>query len=313
MKAVVCTKYGPPEVLQLQERRKPVPKRKEVCIKIRATAVTASDLYIRGAQLPLRFQLPMRLALGWSRPRTAIIGMVLAGEIESVGADIKRFKPGDRVYGVTGLGMGAYAQYACVQETDSMRGCLALMPSSIGYEEATAAAYGGLLALQRIEEGAVRRGQKVLVYGASGTSGTLAVQLAKHCGAEVTAVCSGRNAAFIQALGADRVIDYAADDAAQRLERYDVMLDAAGRAKSSPVKEQARRSLVPGGKYVSIDDGKLELKASRLDKLRELIDGGHLKPVVDCVYPLERIAEAHHYVEQGRKRGGVAVTVEHDD
>ena len=190
MKAIECTKYGPPEVLQIKEVKKPTPRHNEVCIKIYATAVTASDIFIRGSQLPIQFWIPMRLFIGLTKPRKSIIGLVLSGEIESVGKDIKRFKKGDQVYGLTGFGLGAYAEYKCMLETDSTYGCLALKPANITYEEATAAAYGGLLALQFIEKGNIQSGQKVLIYGASGTSGTIAVQLAKYFGAEVTGVCS---------------------------------------------------------------------------------------------------------------------------
>ncbi|QJD85994.1 NAD(P)-dependent alcohol dehydrogenase [Cohnella herbarum] len=313
MKAVVCTKYGPPEVLRLEEVNKPSPQHDEVCIKIYATAVTASDIYIRGSQLPLRFWLPMRLFLGLTKPRKSILGMVLAGEIESIGKDIKRFKPGDQVYGVTGFGLGAYAQYKCMRETDSMHGCLSLKPENISYEEATSAAYGGLLALQRIEEGNIKPGHQVLIFGASGTSGTAAVQLAKYYGAEVTGVCSTRNLEFIHALGADKMIDYAQDDAVNLVERYDFVLDAAGRYKTSKLKEICKKSLKPKGKYISIDDGKLELNSERLAKIKALIQAGHFKPVVDAIYPMDRIVEAHEYVERGRKRGGVAVFIEHSD
>ena len=310
MKAIVCTKYGPPEVLQLKEVEKPSPKPDEVCVKIRATAVTASDVYIRGSQLPLRFWLPMRLFLGFTKPRKSIIGMVLAGEIESVGRDIKRFRAGDQVYGVTGLGLGAYAQYKCMKETDSMYGCLAHKPANISYEEATAAAYGGLLALQRMEEGRIQRGHKALIYGASGTSGTIAVQLAKYYGAEVTGICGARNLEFVKSLGADKVIDYAQEDSASLIERYDFMLDAAGKAKTSHFKEMCQK-LNPQAAYVSIDDGKLELKSERLAKIKALIEAGHIKPIVDRTYPMDQIAEAHEYVDQGRKRGGVAISIPH--
>ncbi|MCD1260013.1 NAD(P)-dependent alcohol dehydrogenase [Paenibacillus athensensis] len=314
MKAVVCPKYGPPEVLQLADVAKPSPGKDEVCIKIRATAVTASDIYIRGSQLPLRFLLPMRLFLGLTKPRKPILGMVVAGEIESVGPNIRRFQPGDRVYGVTGFGLGAYAQYTCMKEKDSMYGCLSPMPATISFEEATAAAYGGLLALQRIEEGGIRRGQHVLVYGASGTSGTMAVQLAKYYGASVTGVCSTRNVEFVRSLGADNVIDYTQDDAALPVGvRYDCMLDTAGRAKSSPLKALCKQALRPHGACISIDDGKLELKWQRLAKLKEIIETGSVQPVIDRTFPLEQLAAAHAYVERGRKRGGVAISVEHDD
>ncbi|WP_040950612.1 NAD(P)-dependent alcohol dehydrogenase [Gorillibacterium massiliense] len=311
MRAVVCTKYGPPDVLQLMEVQKPSPKHDEVCIKIHASAVTASDIYIRASQLPLRFLLPMRLFLGFTKPRKSIIGMVLAGEIESVGKDIKRFKAGDQVYGITGFGLGAYAEYKCMKESDSMYGCLSLKPASISYEEATAAAYGGLLALQRVEEGNISPGQKVLIYGASGTSGTMAIQLAKYYGAEVTGVCSTRNLEFVKSLGADQVIDYTKEDAAPPVGPYDVMLDTAGKAKDSTVKEQCKKALRSQANYRSIDDGKLELSSKRLVKIKELIDAGHLKPVIDRIYPMEQIVEAHEYVEKGRKRGGVAVSIKH--
>jgi len=313
MKAVVCTKYGPPEVLQLKEVNKPSPKHDEVCIKIYASAVTASDIYIRGSQLPLRFWLPMRLFLGFTKPRKSIIGMVLAGEIESVGKDIKRFKTGDQVYGITGFGLGAYAQYKCMKETDSMHGCLSLKPANISYEEATAAAYGGLLALQRMEEGNIQRGQKVLIYGASGTSGTIAIQLAKYYGAEVTGVCSTNNLEFVKSLGADKVIDYTKDDSVNFIDRFDFMLDAVGKARSSKIKELYKKALSSEGKYISIDDGKLELISERLDKIKGLIDAGYIKPVVGKIYPMDRIVEAHEYVGMGRKRGGVAISIEHSN
>src|SRR4030042_1301612 len=185
MKAVICTKYGPPEVLQLREVEKPTPKDDEVLVKIFATAVTASDIFIRSSQIPIRFRIPMRLMIGLTKPRKSIIGLVLAGEIESIGRDVKRFKIGDKVYGLTGFGLGAYAEYKCMKETDSTHGCLAMKPNDISYEEATAAAYGGLLAFQYVEKGDIQRGQKVLIYGASGTSGTMAVQLANYLGARV--------------------------------------------------------------------------------------------------------------------------------
>lgn len=311
MKAVVCTKYGPPEVLQLKEVEKPAPKENEVCIKIFATSVTASDIFIRGSQIPIWFWLPMRLFIGLTKPRKSIIGLVLSGEIESVGKDIKRFKKGDKVYGVTGFGLGAYAEYKCMQETDSTYGCLALKPENLTCEEATAAAYGGLLALQYMEKGNIQRKQKVLIYGASGTSGTIAVQLAKYWGAEVTGVCSTSNLELVKSLGADKVIDYTKEDSINLIERYDVILDAVGKMKSSKFKNECKKALSANGKYVSIDDGRLELKSERLIKLKELIETGHIKPVIDRIYPLERIAEAHEYVGKGHKKGGVAITVGH--
>jgi NADPH:quinone reductase-like Zn-dependent oxidoreductase len=311
VKAIICTKYGPPEVLQLKEVEKPTPMNDEVCIKVHATAATASDIFIRGSQLPIQYWIPMRLMLGLTRPRKSIIGLVLAGEIESVGADIKRFKIGDRVYGLTGFGLGAYAEYKCMQETDSTHGCLALKPANLTYEEATVAAYGGLLALQYMEKGDIQSGQKVLIYGASGTTGTTAVQFAKYLGAEVTAVCSTANLGLVRSLGADRLIDYTKEASFGPAERFDFVLDAVGKRKTSRLKRACKGALSPQGSYISIDDGNLLLEAKRLDLMRELVEAGHIRPVIDRCYPFEEIVEAHRYVGQGHKKGGVAITVGH--
>lgn len=311
MKAIVCPKYGPPEVLRLEDVAKPVPANNEVCIKVHATAVTASDIFIRGSQIPIRFLIPMRLMLGLTKPRRSIIGLVLAGEIESAGADIKRFKPGDQVYGLTGFGLGAYAEYKCMRETDSKHGCLALKPANLTCEEATAAAYGGLLALQFMARGNIQAGHKVLIYGASGTSGTTAVQYAKYLGAEVTGVCSTANLELVKSLGADRVIDYTKEESPGPGTQFDFMLDAVGKSKSSKLKVECTNALAPGGVYASIDDGNLLLDSRRLDLMREMVEAGHIRPVVDRLYAFEEIVEAHRYVEAGHKKGGVAITVGH--
>ena len=309
MKAIVCTKYGPPEVLKMKEVEKPAPKDDEVLIKIFATAVTASDIFIRGSQIPIQFWIPMRIMLGLTKPRKSIIGLVLAGKIESVGKNVKRFKLGDQVYGLTGFGLGAYAEYKCMKETDSTYGCLALKPNNLSYEEATVAAYGGLLAFQYMEKGNIQRGQKVLIYGASGTSGTTAVQFAKYLGAEVTGVCSTSNLELVKSLGADSVIDYTKKDSINLIKQYDFILDAVGKIKTSELKETCKKALTPKGKYVSIDDGKLILDSNRLALIKELVETGHIKPVVDRSYPLEQIVEAHEYVGKGHKKGGVAITI----
>jgi NADPH:quinone reductase-like Zn-dependent oxidoreductase len=233
MKAIICTKYGPPEVLKIIEVEKPVPKDDEVLIKICATAVTASDIFIRGSQIPIQYWIPMRLMIGLTKPRKSIIGLVLAGEIESAGKNIKRFKTGDQVYGLTGFGLGAYAEYKCMKESDSTYGCLALKPTNLTYEESTVAAYGGLLAFQFMEKGNIQRGQKVLIYGASGTTGTTAIQLAKCLGAEVTGVCGTSNLEMVKSLGADTVIDYTKVDSLGPEVQYDFILDAVGKMKTS--------------------------------------------------------------------------------
>jgi NADPH:quinone reductase-like Zn-dependent oxidoreductase len=311
MKAVVCTKYGPPEVLQLKEVKKPTQKDDEVCIKIHATAVTASDLYIRGSQVPFHVWIPMRLMMGLTKPRKTIQGLVLAGEIESAGKDIRRFKPGDQVYGLSGFGLGAYAEYKCMRETDSTYGCLAFKPENLTYEESTVVAYGGLLAFQFMEKGNIQPGQKVLIYGASGTSGIIAVQLAKFLGSEVTAVCGASNLEMVKSLGVEKVIDYTKVDSLNPGEKFDFILDTAGKNKTSKLKEACKKALAPGGKYASIDDGNLMLDSKRLALIKTLVEAGHIKPVIDRSYPLEQIIEAHSYVGKGHKKGGVAIKVCH--
>jgi NADPH:quinone reductase-like Zn-dependent oxidoreductase len=216
---------------------------------------------------------------------------------------------GDQVFGLTGVSLGAYADYKCMKETDSKRGCIALRPRNVSHEAATSAAYGGLLALQSLDGAGVTASQKVLVYGASGTSGTIAVQYAKHLGAEVTAVCSAKNAAFVAALGADKTLDYTDQRSLRELEQYDVVLDAVGKRRTSALKEACKRALTATGTYVSIDDGSLVLSSERLDRVRELVEARAITPVNDRCYPFERIVDAHRYVELGHKRGNVAVTV----
>jgi NADPH:quinone reductase-like Zn-dependent oxidoreductase len=309
MKVIVCDRYGPPEVLRIGQSEKPIPKEDEVLIKIYSASVTNSDIFIRSAKVSPLLVIPFRLKMGLRRPRNPVIGEVFAGVVEAAGPGIKRFKPGDRVYGLTGFSLGAYADYMCMEEVDSVRGCLAIMPASIGFEDATSAAYGGLLALQQLEKGTIARGGKVLVYGASGTSGTVAVQYAKHLGAMVTAVCGASNIDFVRSLGADGVLDYTDDASIGRLERYDLVLDAVGKRRSSALKKACALALAVGGTYASIDDGALLLRSDRLDRITMLVESGAIKPVTDRVYGFDQIVEAHRYVEGGHKRGNVAVTV----
>src|SRR5215469_6621602 len=255
MKAVVCTRYGPPEVLQLQEVVKPTPKDKEVLVRIYATAVTASDCIIRGFKVSTRRWLLGRLLLGLTKPRNSVLGLVLAGEIETVGKDVKRFQMGARVYAFTKFRFGAYAEYTCLPEDSVM----AVMPSNLTYEEAAAIPFGGLLALHYLRKGNIQSEQKVLIYGASGAVGTSAVQLARHFGAEVTGVCSTTNVELVKSLGADQVIDYTKEDVTTGGEVYDVIFDAVGKTKSSPLKAQCHQALTPNGKYISVDDGSPKL------------------------------------------------------
>ncbi len=309
MKAVICPNYGPPEVLQLKEVNKPVPKEDEVLIKIHASAVTNSDIFIRGSKLPIQVWIPMRLSIGILRPRKSTIGLVLAGEIEKTGKNIKRFKPGDKVYGMSGFTLSAYAEYICLKETDSIHGCISKMPTNISYEEATVANYGGLLAMQNLELGNIEKAKRVLVYGASGTTGTMAIQIAKHFGANVTGICSTTNLELVKSLGADEVIDYTKQDFIPTELTYDLILDAVGKAKTSTLKKACKKALNPNGKFVSIDDGALKLDSTRLDRISKIIEKGNIKFVIDKVYPLEQIVEAHKYVETGHKKGGVVIKI----
>ncbi len=308
MKAIVCTKYGPPEVLQLQEVEKPTPRNNEVCIKIFATAVTSSDCLIRGSKVPLRLWLPMRLVIGFTKPRNPILGMVLAGEVESAGTEVTRFQKGNQVYAFN-IRCGTYAQYTCLPENSVM----AFKPSTVTYEEAAAVPYGGLLALHFLRKSQIQSGKKVLIYGASGAVGTAAVQLAKHFGAEVTGVCSTTNVELVKSLGADTVIDYTQEEVTKGGERYDCIFDAVGKRKSSQLKVQCHQALTPTGKYISVDDGSPKLRSEDLNFLTELIEAGQIQAVIDRCYPLEQIVEAHRYVDQGHKKGNVVITVKQND
>jgi len=312
MKAIICTKYGPPEVLKLAKVKKPEPKDDEVLIRIYATAVTASDIYIRSGSVKWSLMIPFRLMMGLTGPRNPIIGEVLSGEIEATGKDIKRFRPGDRVYGLTGFSLGAYAEYKCMKENDSVNGCISLKPGNISYEEATMAAYGGLLAFQFMGKANIQRGQEVLIYGASGTTGIIAIQRARSLGARVTAICCTSNIEMVKSLGADAAIDYTKQEALDPQMKFDFILDAVGRNKSSVLKKSLGRNLAASGTEASIDDENLKLDSKRLDLVRDLIETGNIKPFLDRCYPFDEIAEAHEYVEKGHKKGGVAITVCHN-
>ena len=310
MRAVSCPKYGPPEVLRLVDVPVPSPTPDQVRIRIHAAGVTMSDVFIRSARVGPLLQIPFRLMMGITRPRAPIVGFVFSGVVDQVGANVARFEPGDEVYCTTGFSLGAYAEYRCMGVADSKNcGCLALKPRNITHEEATAAAYGGLLALQYADKGAIREGDDVLIYGASGTSGTLAVQYAKHLGARVTGVCGLHNVDLVKSLGADEIIDYTRSDTPPAGARYDFVLDSVGGVKSSPLKEAVKAALKPAGSYVSIDDGDLLLESARMDQIRELVEVGAIAPVLGHTFPLEEIVEAQRLVESGHKRGGVAVTI----
>jgi NADPH:quinone reductase-like Zn-dependent oxidoreductase len=305
VKAAVCTRYGPPEVLRVEELATPVPRENEVRIRILATAVTSSDCYVRGLNLSLAYRIMARLALGWNAPRQPVLGMVLSGEVDSVGPDATSFEVGQPVFGFNRHRFGTYAQYVCWPED----GLLATRPANLTDEEAAAIPYGGLLALSYLRRADVRAGQRVLIYGASGAVGTSAVQLARHLGAQVTGVCSTANVDLVASLGATTVIDYTHEDFTDRAARYDLIFDAVGKRKSAAALRQCRRALASGGACVSVDDGTPNLRREDLVLLGELATKGEIRPVIDRTYALDDIVDAHRYVDNGHKRGNVVVAV----
>jgi len=320
MKAIVYNKYGPPEVMQLREVDKPVPKDRELLIKIYATTVTSGDSRLRRADPFLT-----RLFNGLTAPKkVTILGNELAGKIEAVGKDVKLFKTGDEVFGQTGMSLGANAEYICLPED----GSLAIKPAAITYEEAASIPFGGSTALHFLRKGNITKGQKVLIYGASGSVGTAAVQLAKYFGAEVTGLCSTANLELVRSLGADLVIDYAREDFTRNGQTYDIIFDTVGTSpfsgciKSLNEKGVYLRAVhialppVIRGLLTSISGSKKVIGGIAIEQkenivfLKELIESGKYKPVIDRVYPFEQTAEAHRYVDKGHKRGNVVIIVQ---
>ena len=330
MKAIVWTKYGPPEVLQLNEVAKPIPKETEVLIRIHATTVTAGDCEMRNLKFPVWMSLPMRIYVGIKKPqRVTVLGQELAGEIESVGKDVKLFKKGDHVFATTDFSFGAYAEYKCLPEVPKM-GVLASKPTNLTYEEAAAVPTGGLEALHFLRNGNIQSGQKVLIIGAGGSIGTFAVQLARYFGAEVTGVDSTGKLDMMRSIGADHVIDYTKEDFSKSAETYDVIFDVMGKSSFSG----SVRSLKPNGRYLLGNPGLTRMirgrwtsmssskkviigaasqKTDDLVFLKKLIETGKIKPVIDRCYPIEQIAEAHRYVETGQKKGNVVITVQQNN
>jgi len=325
MKAVICTQYGPPDVLQIKEVEKPVPKENEVMVKVSAFTVSAADYRVRSFTVPPSYWLPARLALGILRPRKPVLGMDFAGEVEAVGRAVNKYRIGDPVFGLLGERFGAYAQYLCISEDWKSAG-LAGKPDGLSHEQAAAIPFGGLTALYFLRAANIQKGQKVLINGASGSVGTYAVQLAKYFGADVTAVCSTEKLALVESLGADKLIDYSKGDFTKSGDTYDVVLEAAGTASVSGCLESltgegtllhavatpavtlhmkwaaltSKRKMVGGGPDANTED---------LRFLGELVAAGKMKAVIDRIFPMEQIVEAHRYVETGAKKGNIVISL----
>lgn len=327
MKAILHTKYGPPDELQLGEIEKPVPRKNEILIKIHATTVTTSDCNIRNLTFtPKLFHLPMRMQFGLKKPKNQILGLDLAGEVEAVGAGVTRFKKGDQIFGTTEPAFGAHAEYICLPED----GVLADKPVNMTFEEAATIPVMANTALHFVRDlGKIQAGQKVLIIGASGGIGTFAVQLARYYGAEVTGVCSTANLELVKSLGADRVIDYTKEDFTQSGETYEVIFDTVSKSSFPRCKNSLQKNglylvtlpkaavllqmlwtSIAGGRKVKMEGAPAKLE--NLLTLKELIEAGKLRTVIDRRYPLEQTAEAFRYVERGHKKGNVVITVAHD-
>lgn len=302
MKAIVANRYGGPDVLQLKEVEKPTPKENELLIKVRATSVTAGDFRMRSFTVPPLLWLPARLTLGLTKPKQPIYGMELAGDVEAVGKNVTRFQVGDAVFASTlAANFGAYAEYKAFPES----GMVALKPANMSYEKATAVPIGATTALRLLRKGNLQRGQKVLIYGASGSVGTYAIQLARYFGADVTGVCSTANLEMVKSLGADHVIDYTKEEISSGAERYDIIYDTVAKLPRAT----AVKALTPGGSFVTM--ARLDSKESleNLLFIRDLIEAGEIKAVIDRCYPLAQMVEAHRYVDAGHKKGNVVISV----
>lgn len=313
MKAIVCSQYGLPEVLKLEDVPTPTPKNNEVLIKIYATAVTTSDVLMRSLNAPFIYRFLIQLMMGFGKPRNPIMGMVLSGVVERVGVNVTLFKQGDPVFASCSMSafnfrFGAYAEYMCLPEDWN----LAIKPADVSFEEAAAIPYGAGIAWYYFKKMKIHQGDKVLIYGASGSVGLFATQFAKSAGAWVTAVCSRKNFDMVISRGADKVIDYTLRDASAQLDEYDFVFDAVGKTRSSDLKIQSKKALTFDGEFVSVDDDAPSSRKEDFIYIKDLVELGKLKPTIDRVYSLEEIVEAHEYVGQGHKKGSVVISIFRD-
>lgn len=317
MKAAICTAYGAPDVLSFSEVERPQIEGDEFLVAVKYSAVSASDIAIRALEAPgdPRFpmkqlmQFGMRLFLGFQKPRNPVLGLVFSGEVVTEVSANRHFKKGDKVFGFTGASRGTYAQYKKVSAQEIMSGEVELMPEGLSFDAAAALLYGGVLAQHFMPLEALAKGKGVLVYGASGAVGTMAVQLARHHQLEVTAVCSESNFDLLRSLGASHFIDYRDQQSVSRLGTYDLVFDAVGKAKISLLKKALKNALAEGGVYRSVDDSILKMAPDNLKRLKDVFHEGGLKPVIDRVYPLSEVVAAHRYVEQGHKKGNVLLKI----
>lgn len=307
MKAIVCKKYGSPDVLQLRDVDKPIPKKDEVLIEIVATSVTTTDCIVRSGKASFWYWLPMRLAIGITRPRQPILGQVVSGTVKDIGKDVTDFQIGEKAFAHTFMKFGAYAEYVCLPESSALTN----MPENTSFEEAASIPYGGTLALFFLQKAKIEHGQRVLIYGASGAVGTLAIQIARNYGAVVDGVCGNTNLDLVKDLGADLVFDYTSKDFRLDDGKYDLIFDAVGKKKSKGF--AYADALQANGKFLSVDDGNPGAKAvckDNLNVLKDLVESGNLTPVIDRTYSLEQLATAHAYVDKGHKKGNVIIRIQ---
>ena len=322
MKAIICTKYGPPDVLKMVEIETPVPNDNQVLIKIFFTTVTVGDCRVRGFNVPPSYWLPAKLAIGWTKPRQPILGTELSGVVEKVGKNVRKFKAGDEVFAYPGHKCGGYAEYICMDEN----ACIALKPENLSFEQAAALSFGGITAWYFLEKGKVAKDEKVLIYGASGSIGTAAVQIAKYLGAEVTGVCSTSNLEMVKKLGADKVIDYTQTDFTDLGENFDVVFDTVGKADIA----KTIKAIKPKGRYlhavtppltelqirlnllgtdIKLVGGTYTGTVEQIDFIKKIAGEGFFKPVIDRQYRFDEIVAAHEYVDKGHKKGNVTIKV----